>query len=66
MAELTIAQRINRIFTECAGVWAQSGVNDWERRRLEEWRGRLGLSARQLEILEQIERKVFPGEDDEQ
>jgi hypothetical protein len=64
MAELTIAQRIKRIYSECSGVWGQSGVTDFERRCIEDWRGQLGLSEKQLAILVQIEKKVFPDEDE--
>lgn len=62
MADLSIAERIARINAECSGVWGTSGVTSWERERLEEWRGRKSLSDKQLEVLSNIEEKVF-GED---
>lgn len=62
MAHRTIAQRIERIFEECSGVWGTSNVTSWERSRLDEWRGRAELAPGQVKILEQIEQKVF-GED---
>lgn len=64
MAERAIAERIERIFKECSGVWGTSGVTSWEKSRLEEWRGRARLSPDQEKILSQIEKKVF-GEDDD-
>lgn len=60
----TIAQRIERIFKECSGVWGTSGVTSWEKDRLEEWRGRNSLSAKQLEVLVAIEAKVFEDSDE--
>lgn len=56
---MTIAERIARIFKECAGVWGQSGISSWERDRLEEWRQRPTLSEKQEAILRQIEVKAF-------
>jgi hypothetical protein len=64
MADPTVAQRIERIFTECSGVWGASGVTSWERQRLDEWRGREDLSDGQVKVLEQIEKKVFGDDDD--
>ena len=58
----SVAQRIERIFKECSGVWGQSGISSWERDRLEEWRGRQSLSPKQEAVLKQIERKAFPDE----
>lgn len=55
----TITDRINRIEQECSGVWGQSGITDWERQRLKEWRGKDLLTPRQEEILAEIERKAF-------
>ena len=63
-APRTIAQRCDRVIEEIRGVRSLSGVSDWEFQRLEEWRQRSSLSAKQLRILEQIETKVF-GETDE-
>lgn len=60
MDELTVAQRIARINAECSGVWAQSGIDSWERARLEEWKTRTSLSSKQMEILQRIEKKAFP------
>lgn len=56
---LTVRERIERIFNECSGVWGTSGVTSWERDRLEEWRGRESLAPGQVKVLEQIEEKVF-------
>ena len=56
--------RIEKIEDECSGVWAQSGITDWERQRLREWKARPFLTPKQEEILQGIERKVF-GECDE-
>lgn len=58
----TIAQRIQRIYDECSGVWGQSGISSWERDRLEEWRSKTSLSQKQEAILIQIEKKAFPDE----
>lgn len=55
----TLSERIEKIFVECEGVWGQSGITSFERDRLQEWRGRNYLTARQIEILEQIEKKAF-------
>lgn len=63
MADGAIAQRIERIFKECSGVWGTSGVTSWEKERLEEWRGREQLSPRQVAVVESIEKKVFGDED---
>lgn len=60
---MTIPERIKRIYDECAGVWAESGVTSWERDRLEEWKNRNSLSEKQEQVLEKIEKKVF-GDDD--
>lgn len=64
MANLTVAQRVARIEAECGGVWAQSGIDSWERARLEEWKTRTSLSPKQEEILKRIEKKAFPGGED--
>ena len=64
MPERTIAERIERIFKECSGVWGTSGVTSWERERLEEWKNRETLSEKQEAILRGIETKVFGGDDD--
>lgn len=61
----TIAERVARVIAECSGVWGQSGITSWEQERLEEWKHRSSLSARQEEILSQIEKKAFPEEDDD-
>lgn len=55
----TITERIDRVERECSGVWGQSGITDWERQRLKEWRGKSSLTPRQEEILADIERKAF-------
>ena len=55
----TTAERIERIFKECSGVWGTSGVTSWERDRLEEWRGREDLSQKQIAVVATIENKVF-------
>lgn len=60
----TVAERIKAIEDECSGVWGQSGVTDWERRRLEEWKTWEHLSAKQEGILREIERKAFGRGDD--
>lgn len=57
---VTIADRIERIFEECEpGAWGASGVSSWEKDRMFEWRHRNHLSAKQMEVLEKVERKVF-------
>jgi hypothetical protein len=56
---VTITDRIAAIEKECAGVWGQSGITDWERQRLAEWKAKTNLSPRQEEILRQIEAKAF-------
>lgn len=62
---MTIAERIERIYRECDGVWGQSGISSWERDRLEEWRRRESLSPKQEAVLLQIEKKAFPEEHDD-
>ena len=62
MAGLTIAQRIARVVKECSGVWGQSGITSWERERLDEWQWRSSLTEKQEAVLKAIERKAFPGE----
>lgn len=66
MTALTIAERIARIEAECRGCWALSGIDSFERARLEEWKARPSLSPKQEEILQRIERKAFPGKADEE
>jgi len=56
---MTIAQRIEKLFSECSGVWGTSGVSSWEKDRLTEWRGLERLSEKQEAVLAQIEKKVF-------
>lgn len=56
---MTHIARIEKIEEECRGVWAQSGITSWERERLAEWKQRRGLTPKQEEILQGIERKVF-------
>jgi len=56
----TICERIAAINAECSGCWGVSGVNQWERDRLEEWKDRQMLTAGQEKVLRQIEDKVFP------
>lgn len=55
----TVAERIAAIEKECSGVWGTSGITSWERDRLTEWKNRTHLSAKQLEVLKQIEEKAF-------
>lgn len=55
--------RIEAIERECKGVWAQSNITSWERERLAEWRRLASLSARQLEVLTDIETKAFSNAD---
>ena len=59
----SIAERIARIEKECAGVWGQSGITDWERQRMNEWRSKTSLSPNQERVLLAIEGKAF-GDDD--
>ena len=59
MTTKSISERVEAIYTECEGCWGQSGISSWERQRLSEWRGRNYLTERQIEILEQIEKKAF-------
>ena len=61
---MTPAQRVARIEQECSGVWGQSGITDWERQRLSDWKRLSALSEKQETILRQIEQKAF-GDDDE-
>ncbi len=56
---MTHRTRTEKIEDECRGVWAQSGVTDWERQRLREWKERNFLTEKQWEILQGIEQKVF-------
>lgn len=56
---MTHVARIEKIEAECSGVWGQSGVTDWERQRLQEWKQRPALTEKQEEILQRVERKVF-------
>lgn len=56
---MTHRARIEKIEAECRGVWAQSGVTDWERQRLAEWKQRPALTPKQEDILQGIEKKVF-------
>lgn len=60
---MTPAQRIAKIEAECSGVWGQSGITDWERQRLNDWKTLQRLSEKQETILRQIEQKAFGGED---
>jgi len=55
----TVAERIKKIEAECSGVWSSYGVTSWERQRLDEWKSRTSLSAKQEDVLKQIETKVF-------
>lgn len=59
----TVAERIAKIVAECKGVWGQSGINSWERDRLEEWKNRTYLTDKQEAVLVSIEKKAF-GDDD--
>lgn len=56
---MTVTERIAAIEKECAGVWGQSGVTDWERQRLHEWKDQTSLSAKQEAVLVAIEKKAF-------
>lgn len=56
---MTVAERIAKVNSECAGVWGQSGISSWEKARLEEWKDREKLTDKQDAILQQIERKAF-------
>jgi hypothetical protein len=55
----TIFERVVAIEKECSGVWGQSGITQWERDRLGEWKSRHSLSPKQEETLRLIERKAF-------
>ena len=57
-------QRIEAIEKECSGCWGVSGINSWERERLEEWKNRASLAPKQEGILRQIEEKAFKGVSD--
>jgi hypothetical protein len=61
----TLLERVLKIEEECRGCWGQSGINQWERDRLAEWKHRHSISPKQEETLCQIERKAFAnqGED---
>lgn len=61
---MNVAERIAKINAECAGVWGQSGLNQWQRDRLKDWENHAALSPKQEEVLVQIEKIVF-GDDDE-
>lgn len=60
----TIAERVARIEREISGVAAQYGVTDWERQFLRSVAARRTLSPKQAEVLSDIERKVFDGDDE--
>lgn len=66
LAVASVAERIARVMKECSGVWGQSGITSWERDRLNEWQWRSALSEKQEAVLQQIERKAFPEEHEEQ
>lgn len=61
----TITERIAAIEKECSGVWGQSGITQWERDRLKDWKYRHSLSPKQEETLQAIERKAFPQREEE-
>ena len=56
---MTVAERIAAIVKECSGVWGQSGITQWERDRLDEWKNRTSLSKKQEAVLVEIEKKAF-------
>ena len=60
---MSVAERVAAIVKECAGVWGQSGITQWERDRLDEWRRLPMLSPAQDRILQQIEQKAFGNAD---
>lgn len=62
---MTPAERVQRIESECSGVWAASGVTSWEREFLTSVKRRSILSDAQERTLQDIERKVFGDEDDQ-
>ena len=61
----TITDRINRLLHEIRGVAASYGITSWERDRLDEWRYKRDLSDRQEKVLQELEKKVF-GEQEEE
>jgi hypothetical protein len=61
---MSVEQRVTRIYDECDGVWAQSGVTSYERRFLEDHRHSAMLNDKQEHVLQEIERKVFPPDDE--
>lgn len=62
---MTPAERVKRIEDECSGVWGSSGVTSWEREFLASVKERSVLSDKQEHTLQDIERKVFPPNEDE-
>ena len=63
----TIRDRIERVLLEIRGVAASYGIDSFERARLDEWRYKRELSEKQEKILQDIERRVFgPQEDDDE
>lgn len=60
----TLFERVIAIEKECSGVWGQSGITQWERDRLTEWKTRHSISPKQEETLREIERKAFGQEDE--
>lgn len=60
----TVRQRVEAIEKECSGVWGQSGITQWERDRLDEWKGKANLSEKQEAVLKTIEGKAFGSDDD--
>jgi hypothetical protein len=63
---MTPAERVTRIEEECAGVWGASGVTSWEREFLTSVKQRAILSDKQERTLQDIERKVFPPDEDDE
>ena len=56
---MSVRARVEKIETECEGVWSQYGVTSWERNFLESVKERASLSDKQEEVLSNIETKVF-------
>lgn len=61
VTDLTAAERVERIMTECATPlgFAMRGVSSWDYEYLIEWRGKAELSYNDLVRLMEIENQVF-------
>lgn len=59
---MTPFQRVVKIEEECSGVWSSYGITMWERTFLNSVKEQPSLSARQIDIMEQIEEKAFPND----